>query len=85
MAHQARAGLLIVARHPILRQVGPQGPGGGIRLGLLDEAGGQVRYAVGPGPVKAHFSVRGDGVLALIAVVQGLLALAEARKERKID
>ena len=54
----------------VLCHIAAQSAGRRVRLGLLDEAGAQIRYLVGPGPVKAHFPVGRHRVLALVAVVQ---------------
>ena len=70
---QAPAGGLVVGDHPEPGDIVPQGLGQGVGLRLLDETVLHMHHLVAAGPVKAHLPHRGDGIDALVAVVQGLL------------
>ena len=75
MPQQAAAGLFIVAGHPIRLDIPPQGVRRRVRRGLLQQAALHGHQLVAARLVKAHLPVGGDGVLALVAVVQRLAAV----------
>ena len=73
VAHQSLSGGLVVggdlvAPHPL-----PHRRGGFVRRLGLDQAPLHRHHLMGPGPVEADGAVRAHGVLALVAVVEGVL------------
>ena len=69
---QAPAGGLVVGGHLEPGDIVPQGLGQGVGLRLLDETVLHMHHLVAAGPVEPHLPRRGNGVNALVAVVQGL-------------
>ena len=73
MAHQAPAGGLVVGGDPVAAHPLPHRRSGGVRRRGLDQAPLHRHHLVGPGPVEADGAVRAHRVLALVAVVGGVL------------
>ena len=70
---QAPASGLVIRLHLKPGDIVPHRLSQGIGLRLLDETVLHMHHLVAAGPVKAHLPRRGDGIDALVAVVQGLL------------
>ena len=70
---QPPAGGLVVGGHLEPGDIVPQGLSQSIGLRLLDETVLHIHHLVAAGPVEPHLPRRGNGVNALVAVVQGLL------------
>ena len=73
MPQHPPVGGLVVGRHLKPGNIVPHRLSQGIGLRLLDETVLHMHHLVAAGPVKAHLPHRGDGIDALVAVVQGLL------------
>ena len=69
---QAPAGGLVVGGHLEPGDIVPHRLSQSIGLRLLDETVLHMHHLVAAGPVEPHLPRRGDGILALVAVVQGL-------------
>ena len=83
MPQQALPRFLIIAGHAIGPDVLPQRPRRSVRLRLLQQALCHVHHLVAAGLVKAHRSVGGDGILALVPVAQ-VLSVGENTLHRHV-
>ena len=72
MPQQAPASGLVIRLHLKPGDIVPHRLSQGIGLRLLDETVLHIHHLVAAGPVKAHLPRRGNGINALVAVVQGL-------------
>ena len=72
MPQQAPASGLVIRLHLKPGDIVPQGLGQGVGLRLLDETVLHIHHLVAAGPVKTYLPRRGNGVNALVPVVQGL-------------